>query len=515
LQPLSREIDTDASYIRRWIRGERVPSLKSEFIDQIAYSLSYDIDNKGSNALKTALLNAIAEMGFTVNADKPLRTIINECLSEAQIYSLKLTAEERTRRSSNHEDDIWNILRYSRSSYDSTIPSSAKMAEEVNLSVPFGFLQGRKVILKAIISLLREAEHFENPEEICMTFQGDYDISERSELNTEWNQAFRSVLQKGWNIRHLMRLNKNMNRSFKIISKIFHWMGYVGKYEPRYFSKYGTVSPAYELIIVKNVGALVCFNSGEYEYVDMALFIHQKEALEALGRYFDKLAVNTQPLVNLLSTNEYYNQTTEKDLIPGDHYICFHDLHTFTYPYQIWYNYLKRTISDPIELDLHANRIKSRLESFYDQIKRYRYRMICPAKAIEYLVKSSRYYQQSKYRDATKEDIIAHLRHLIWLLETYHNLEIALLDENQLDLLSPRNWEVKGEHSVFMSLHRVSDIEFEETLMYISISEGTVAASFKDYYNDLWDRITPRCKDKSQVIDWLKRQMTELLRNHG
>jgi hypothetical protein len=455
-------------------------------------------------------------MGFSVDTDKPLRNTLTECLTTTQVHSLKLTVEERTKRSNSHDDDIWNILRFSRSTYENSSHSSGLMMQEANLSAPFGFLQGRQVILKAIIALLREAEHSDTTDEIYLTFQGDYDIAEKSDLNREWNQAFISVLQKGWNIRHLMRLNKNMNRSFKIVSKIFHWMGYKGKYEPFYFSRYGTVSPANELIIVKNVGALVCFNSGAQEYVDMAFYIHQKEALEALSRYFDKLAVSTQPLVNLLSTNDYFNQTTVKDMIPGDHYICFHDLHTLTYPYKIWYNYLQRTISDPMELDLHASRIKSRLEAFYDQIKRYRYRMICPARAIEYLVKSSRYYLQSKYRDATKEDIIAHLKNLIWLLETYSNLEFALLEDNQLDLLSPRNWEVKGEQSVFMSLHRVADMEnSEETLMYVSISEGTIAASFKDYYNDLWERITPRCKDKSQVIEWLKRQMTILLRNHG
>jgi hypothetical protein len=92
---------------------------------------------------------------------------------------------------------------------------------------------------------------------------------------------------------------------------------------------------------------------------------------------------------------------------------------------------------------------------------------------------------------------------------------MALLEDNQKELLSPRNWEVKGEHSVFMSLYGVTDIEYEENQMFISISEGTIASAFQDYYNELWERITPRCKDKAQVIAWLKQQMTVLLRNHG
>jgi transcriptional regulator with XRE-family HTH domain len=512
---LSREISTDASYIRRWIRGERVPSLKSEFIAQIAYSLSYDIDKRGGTALRSSLLNSLTEMGFSFHSEKPLREILTECLTASQIYSLKLSLEERKKRSSIHDDNIRDILRYSRLAYESSASSFPIMTDEVSHSAPYGFLQGRKTVLKTIISMLNEASNSDTPEEILLTFQGDYDISERSDLNKEWNQAFISVLQRGWNIRHLMRLSKNMNRSFKIISKIFHWMGYKGKYEPSYFSKYGTVSPAFELIIIKNIGALVCFNSGENEFVDTGLYIRRKEALEALTSYFNKLAANTQPLVNLLCTDDYFAQTTVKEKTPGDHYICFHDFHTITYPYKTWYNYLHRTISDPIELKQHTDRIKSRLESFYDQVNRYRYRIICPAVAIEYLVKSSRYYTYSKYRDATKEDIVEHLKHLIKLLETYPNFEFALLDENQMDLLSPRNWEVKGESSVFMSLYPVSDMQCEETLKYISISEGTIASSFKDYYNDLWERITPRCKDKTQVIAWLKRQMTILSRNYG
>lgn len=512
---LSREISTDASYVRRWIRGERVPSLKSGFVAQIAYSFSYGIDNKGNNTIKMALLNALTEMGLPVNLEKNLKEILTECLASTQVYSLKLNIEERKIRSNIHDDDIMNILRCSRTAYENTLNFSAMMPVKPNVSASFGFLQGRQAILKAAISLLSEAVRSENPEEILLTFQGDYDISEKSELNKEWNQAIVSTLKKGWTIRHLMSLNKNINRSFRIVSKIFNWIGYLGKYEPFYFSKYGTTSPAYELIIIKNVGALVCFNTGDSEYVDMAFYISQKEALESLIRYFNKLAIYTRPIMNLLNVDEWFHQTTLKDLIPGDHYLNFHDLHTLTYPYKIWYNYLQRTVSDPMEIERHASRIKSRLESFYDQIERYKYRIICPAKAVEYLVKANRYYMQGKYQKPTKEDIIEHIRHLIKLLETYDNLELALLDDNQKNLLSPRDWEVKGEHSVFMSLYSISDIEYEENLMYVSISEGTIASSFKDYYSDLWEKITPRCKDKTQVITWLKQQMTVLLRNHG
>lgn len=512
---LSREINTDASYVRRWIRGERVPSLKSEFIAQIAYCLSYGNDNRGSDAVRKALLNSLTEMGFSVDIDKNLRELLAECLTSSQVSSLKLNIEDRKIRSNNHDDDIMNILKHSRAAYENTLNFSMTMPEKSNLSAPFGFLQGRQAILKAAIALLGEAARCDHPDEILLTFQGDYDIPEKSDLNKEWNQAFITTLQKGWNIRHLMRLNKNVNRSFRIVSKIFHWIGYTGKYEPFYFSKYGTASPAFELIIVKNVGALVCFNTGENDYVDMAFYIHQKEAMEALVRYFNKLAANTQPIIDLLSMDEYFYQTTLKDKTPNNHYLSFHDLHMLTYPYQIWCKYLQRTISDPGEIEQHAGRIKSRLESFYDQIERYKYRIICPAKAVEYLVKSNRYYLQGKYQKPTKEDIIEHIKHLISLLETHHNLEMALLEDNQKDLLSPRNWEVKGEHSVFMSLYSVTDIEYEENQMFVSISEGTIASSFQDYYNELWERITPRCKDKAQVIAWLKQQMTALLRNHG
>lgn len=512
---LSREISTDASYVRRWIRGERVPSLKSEFIAQIAYSLSHGIDSRGSDKVRKDILRTLTELGFSADVNKSLRELLTECLTSSQIYSLKLNSEDRKIRSNRHDDDIMNILKHSKTTFEKTLLSSAATHERSKLSVPFGFLQGRQAIIKAVIGLLHEAAHLEKPEEILLTFQGDYDIPEKSDLNKEWNQVFISVLQKGWNIRHLMRLNKNVNRSFRIVSKIFHWIGYTGKYEPMYFSKYGTASPAFELMIVKNVGALICFNAGESDYVDTALYIHQKEAMEALTGYFNKLAANTQPILDLLSIEEYFYQTTVKDKTPNNHYLCFHDLHMLTYPYQIWCRYLQRTIADPLVIAQHASRIKSRLESFYEQIERYKYRIICPTKAVEYLVKCNRYYIQGKYQEPTKEDIIEHIRHLIHLLETYHNLELALLEDNQKDLLSPRNWEVKGEHSVFMSLYGVTDAEYEENKMYISISEGTIASTFQDYYNELWDRITPRCKDKAQVIAWLKQQMTVLLRNHG
>lgn len=511
---LSREISTDSSYIRRWIRGERVPALKTEFTDEIAYSLSRGIDKERNN-IRTALLNTMTEMGFPVSTDHSLRDTIKECLSTSQVYSLKLNIEERKKRSKLHDENITNLLSYSRSAYESTIASDPLKPEAASLSDPFAFLQGRQAILKAAISLINKASHSEKPGEILLTFQGDYDIPEKSELHKEWSRAFTSALRKGWNIRHLIRLNRNMNRSFRIIHRIFNWMGHSGKYEPYYFSKYGSSTPANELIIVKNVGALICYNTGDSEYVDMAIYVHQKDALDALIRYFEKLALHTEPIIKLLNMDEYFYQTTVKDKTPGDHYLSFNDLHTLTYPYSIWCKYLQRTLSDPAEIERHAGQIKSRLEAFYDQIERYKYRIICPAKAIEYLVKSNRYYLQNKYQKPTKVDIIEHLKHLIKLLEAHSNFELALLDDNQKELLSPRNWEVKGENSVIMSLYSISDEEYEKNPIYFSISEGTIAGSFKDYYNELWERITPRCKDKSYVIAWLKQQMTELLRNHG
>ena len=33
---LAREINVDGSYVRKWIRGERIPSLKSDYVEKIS-----------------------------------------------------------------------------------------------------------------------------------------------------------------------------------------------------------------------------------------------------------------------------------------------------------------------------------------------------------------------------------------------------------------------------------------------------------------------------------------------
>jgi transcriptional regulator with XRE-family HTH domain len=52
---LSREINLDPSYIRKWIKGERVPPIKSDYIEQIVDNLCSFCSNSAGNYKKDYL----------------------------------------------------------------------------------------------------------------------------------------------------------------------------------------------------------------------------------------------------------------------------------------------------------------------------------------------------------------------------------------------------------------------------------------------------------------------------
>jgi transcriptional regulator with XRE-family HTH domain len=89
------------------------------------------------------------------------------------------------------------------------------------------------------------------------------------------------------------------------------------------------------------------------------------------------------------------------------------------------------------------------------------------------------------------------LLHASELLEAHQRLEIAPVDEAD-DLPAPTvAWGVKGDHVAFIWPAGAAEPP-------VWIAEPTIVAAFQDHFDDLWERIAPRSRDRRLVARWLR-----------
>ena len=69
-------------------------------------------------------------------------------------------------------------------------------------------------------------------------------------------------------------------------------------------------------------------------------------------------------------------------------------------------------------------------------------------------------------------------------------------------------WLVRGAEKVLLTASYPAQRGAGE--MGIVIDEPTVAEAFRQYFNHLWGRISPRNYDKDYVISWLRNLIDEL-----
>lgn len=300
-----------------------------------------------------------------------------------------------------------------------------------------------------------------------------------------------------------------------IIEKILGWLGYKGSYRPFYFNKYNTINPPYEMIIVPGVGALLCLATEGMDYIDTAFFYRQQDAIESLYKYFNQLSSQTEPLLRIFNVDNYFEEITKIDKKLGDVFHLSVDLEFISIPYSLWLKHLNRTIKDEAEISIHAKRIQKRINSFHKQVEKYKFKSIYSVEAIEHLIEKGEYLINNIYTKATKEDIVENLSYLIYLLKKYDNFEVALINYSQSYLIPQNFWRVKGDYNAMISfwgLNATLD-NVNETGLFLEINEGTISSAFKDYFIEIWEKRTPKFRDKKYIISWLEAKITLLMEN--
>lgn len=471
------------------------------------------------DSIKNAFIDTIKSMNLEVDEHLPLREMLKKCLTNSQIYSLSLSHDSRENKVNMEYEQLENLVEITinKLNKDKEIiyaPDYKLTSEFQNIPL---IIHGKNNILNTAISIIKvgiEKNHYKKTR-ILLTFQGENEVFYGSEnLHNIFDHEIETALREGIDVCHLLRLNKNINRSFKVIEKIINFLGYKGKYYPYYFNKYGTVKFPMEFIICEGVGALICFSSNNNECFDTAMFYYKEEDVSAIKKHFDLHFIEVSPLVENYSLEEFFKCVTEAENRMGDQFSVENEFATFTYPYSLWIKFLKRTVDDENIMNEHLRRINIRIQSFYEQIEQYKFRSIMNKEQIEKIAKTGKYLSDNNYRKYNVEDIIEHFENIVLILKKYKNYQIALVN-NVNNLFSKVKWSVKGENSVFLYVDGVKDFENSgiNKNIILLIKETTIVSAFKDYFLDLWDQIPHVDKDNNHVIELLEHQISILKSN--
>ncbi|QGQ99622.1 hypothetical protein EHS13_34540 [Paenibacillus psychroresistens] len=417
----------------------------------------------------------------------------------------------KTHKPSDRPTHVVDLLEHAhRSSPSEIITKPGSIEGFINKQIPKA-IQGREAVLSAAISMIKTAINesvIKGKCEILLTLQSEREhFDGYPKLYSYWQDTIIQALDSGWNIKQLCKLNKNVGRSLKLVNQIMDWTNYPGTYSLYYFNKYGILNPPFEIILVEGKCALLCFAAENPSEIDSAIYIDDIGSVQVIEKFTKMMLLEVEPLVRTLELEEYFELNAAKDHKSGNHLLVYQDLNFITVPYPLMEKYIKITIPDQDERKIHLKRIADCLQSFNRDIIKHKMCHIYPMRAFEHLIMTGEHVKNSYFRP-TPVDIKLHLEHLIGLLKRHKGFEVALVSDNQYELLNQAEWEIKGDHTITIGV--TAKNAGNNNVALLTITEGTILAAFQESFWDLWERIIPIHRDKAFVISWLEERMMSI-----
>ncbi len=505
---LSKAINVDSSLVNRWIHGKRVPPYHSNYIESITEYLSHNVHNTlHEQQINLIYFNVFADNGMEHDITKKIQLV----LLEAQGHSIehnKRKKQELKHQLSN-KVHISNLPIKEQHSY-----LQQGVPPYTDLSTKDKVIFGVNNVYAANFYLLELAakQKSENHDCIYITYSS-FIYSENMSYFIRWREIIQSAINNGWNILLLVKMNHNTTR-------IVNFMNYMipliqtGKLIPYYIKNYESIATGDELVVVPEIGALSSFSTDLNSGINCGLYITSKSAINIYQSHFHAfLEKHAQPLMRFFSDRtDYCNYLAESEDNIGNRFLYRYCFSVLTLPEHLYEKFIDRKKPSNDYKNLAMSFYRKRLSAFESNIQTYEYKDIYMAASIKDLMKTHQFYLYSNagieamYMDPY--DIIDYLENIILLLQKYENYKIAFLPENH----DAENMEsfccvVKERITVMFEANNQSPNGQE---IYIAITEPTFVKSTHEYFIELWEQIAPAYKEKSQVIAWLKYQISIL-----
>lgn len=523
---LAKEINVDPSLVYKWVRGERVPSYDTPYIQLISNYIASRVKN---NFHTEAITDLLSKYGIEMKSDTDLLNTIRTWLQNAQGYSIKLMKKAKNRKN-NNLSNVLSIASFLKNSdtikyvkknncKSNMIDHDSAMNGNIFSSCDnIQVIKGHIEVIYSIIKLLNQArkEPDSDDEKILITFNSEMDILlNDNDLRQRFLYALCDALNCGWNIIFQITLNNNIQRTIKIIEGLQFLLS-IGNISIYYRIISDEIIIFNELCIIPHTGALFCFSSKAGQQVDRAFWYHEKDSIDSLTSYFFQQLTFTKPLLKSYpsqKTIDFQQAFAEAEETPGDKYVFKNGLSTITIPLNLYEKYLRFGNRTDQEISYRKFLHEKRLESFKSQIKQYEFKDICFIESLERLVKTRKYSFDEYYilenRIPSNEDIVCHLENLISMLGKYDNYEIAFVSKK--DFLNSKSniyWAVKGNLSVLIGtlnkgkiVH--NDDNFSSEMNFI-VNEKSIVNAFRNYFLNIWSDIPDENKNKKNSINLLQ-----------
>jgi len=487
VRELAGALDTDPSLVYRWLRGARTPALSSMYIERI-----------------TALLSLTPAE----------RQELERCQAEA------LRATRPRRSASRRGVSVESLIRH----MPAPITRHGEQRHTSHSRPHEGVIRGRTAVLDAAIEVIERASDPATlglgaaASTILITSQEDTASDDQdAEYGARWQHALRGAMARGWWVRHLWRLNRNVQRSVALVRAMLDLLG-SGRYTPRSFTRYEPLTPPYDLLIVPGVAALYILAAENPRTLDAAILTRQPEHIALLAAHYRQLERQTRslprafPLEEAAGFDDVLAESEER--FRGRDFVKY-GFSLVTEP-AAWYRsgspWADRPDIDLAALIAHRQR---RLEAFAANVRTHPYRDICPMRAVWRLAREGISLPGHRPTHPLLPKIAPpaarreHLENVIRVLRAHDNYQLALADpsEEEIARISPRTmWEVTGNARALVNT-RTLDTNDRVTEMDLMIDEPTIVAAFHHHFEQTWDRIAPQHKEKTHVIAWLSRQI--------
>ena len=386
-------------------------------------------------------------------------------------------------------------------------------------------MRGPRAALEAAIEILATAPPPRSLEQtIQLTWQGEGALDPfNPPFGTDWVYEMRGALARGWKVKQIWRLNRDISRSVTLVQTMLDLVG-AGAYESFFIPKHETLQTPYDMLIVPDHAAALFFATADGSTVDSAVVTHDPAQIALFSAHFDLLAKSAQPLMESYPrrlVGLFDKVQAESELrSPGRLFVKYSpsvmtepaDFNTET---SFMAERLREMGFSGAALTHRLERRRERLMALLAHAETTDCRDICTMQSIEDIVKHGWYLENAQIRP-TKGAPVAerrqHLENAIAVLERYPHFQLALLDEDEareLKVTRETMWEILGGQRVLINACSI-DSDDQPVYMDITLDEPSIVAAFVNYYESLWQRIAQEHRDKEWVIAWLKKRLRDI-----
>ncbi|HHV11504.1 MAG TPA: hypothetical protein GXX75_14630 [Clostridiales bacterium] len=509
---LSKVINVDSSLVNRWINGKRIPPYNTYYIDHISEFLAKNIYNTYQMHQVQEILQRICGAHSVKSS---LQEQIKKLLSESQGYSIECHKKEK---SENKNKVITNQMDKKHAAAISDITKYG--VNSFSFSSDDKILVGIESITYISQSILESASVTKPGKDpaIYIAYNNYHDMEFYSEktLNT-WIKTLDKALANGWHLVLLMRLAPDIPRMVKCIGCLINLI-HKKQISLYYIKNYDSYIIGGELLIVPDIGSLIYFNDQPGLHTKSAFYLSSTLATDIYLSHLKMLMEKScHPLFKKHQGDlNYMDLLIKAEESAGNRILYRYSFGAMTIPKDLYFKLLKKNnISGP-EVKLLAELYDKRHKAFIYNAQRYQCWDIYASCCVKDLIREQQIYLYSyngiHLIDVERKDIIQHMEYIIFLLETYHNYNIAFqkIDASMEKGIKNIYCLVKERHSVLLE---VIDSRKSSSEVRITADEPTLVNGSYEYLKNILKHIPFIYKSKSDIIDWLKSEIKILQDN--